>query len=334
MTTLGRLADDMQFGDMILRADTERRIIRLRDVAKIELGALAYDQVCTLDTQPSVALSIYQRPGSNALETAQQVRDKMDELKNRFPEGVDYAIVYDTTPFIQGIGQRSVLRPARRRDSGGHRGAGLSCKAGGPRSFRWWPCRWRSSAPSPRWSRPDSVLNTLTLFGLVLAVGIVVDDAIVVVEAIEHHIEEGLSPRDAAIQAMEQVAGPVIAVGLVLTRRVRAVRVYLGRDRAVLPTVRRDDRHFDDHFGVQFADAQPGAGRAACCGRGRAGHGEALPRIGLVIAGRGPAAGYWLRGCSSGSPSRADRLAAGTRLAVAVDRRRRRRRRRRGSPAG
>ncbi len=101
MSTLGRLAEEMQFGDMILRADTDRRIIRLRDIAKTELGALAYDQVCTLDTQPSVALSIYQRPGSNALDTASQVREKMDDLKLRFPEGVDYAIVYDTTPFIR-----------------------------------------------------------------------------------------------------------------------------------------------------------------------------------------------------------------------------------------
>ena len=113
-------------------------------------------------------------------------------------------------------------------------------------------------------------LNNLTLFGLVLAIGIVVDDAIVVVEAVEHHIEHGLQPRDAAIRAMDEVAGPVIAVGLVLTRRVHPLRVHLGHRRAVLPAVRPDDRDLDDDLDVQFADAQPGAGGPAACGRERA----------------------------------------------------------------
>src|SRR5207248_7955658 len=96
----GRLTDVEQFGEIILKNDRMGRIVRLRDVARIELGAQGYDQTCTLDGRPSVALSIYQRPGSNALETARLVREKMDELKGRFPEGLDYAIVYDTTPFI------------------------------------------------------------------------------------------------------------------------------------------------------------------------------------------------------------------------------------------
>src|SRR5438445_8343636 len=85
---------------MILRTEADGRQVRLSDVANIELGALGYDQTCTLDGKPSVALSVYQLPGSNALETARLVRAKMEELKQRFPEGVDYAIVYDTTPFI------------------------------------------------------------------------------------------------------------------------------------------------------------------------------------------------------------------------------------------
>ena len=102
-------------------------------------------------------------------------------------------------------------------------------------------------------------LNNLTLFGLVLAIGIVVDDAIVVVEAVEHHIEHGLSPREATIMAMQQVSGPVIAVGLVLSRGVRAVRVHQRDHGAVLSAIRADDLGFDDHLGVQFADAQPGA---------------------------------------------------------------------------
>ncbi|MEO6808740.1 MAG: efflux RND transporter permease subunit, partial [Isosphaeraceae bacterium] len=100
MSTLGRLTDVEQFGDMILRTDPDGRVIRLRDVARLELGAQAYDQTCTLDGKPSVAMSVYQRPGSNALETAKLVRAKMEELKQRFPDGLDFAIVYDTTPFI------------------------------------------------------------------------------------------------------------------------------------------------------------------------------------------------------------------------------------------
>src|SRR6516165_5844834 len=100
MSTMGRLTDVEQFADMILKTDARGRLVRLADVANIELGAQAYDQTCTLNGRPSVALSIYQLPGSNALETAKRVRTKMAELKERFPEGVDYAIVYDTTPFI------------------------------------------------------------------------------------------------------------------------------------------------------------------------------------------------------------------------------------------
>src|SRR2546423_7473913 len=102
MTTLGRLADPQQFADMILKTDPDGRIVRMRDVARIELGAQAYDQTCTLDGKPSVALSVYQLPGSNALDTARVVREKMDELKSSkdWAEGVDYAVVYNTTPFI------------------------------------------------------------------------------------------------------------------------------------------------------------------------------------------------------------------------------------------
>lgn len=216
MSTLGRLTDESEFGNMILHSDDQGRVTRLRDVARVELGALAYDQVCTLDGQPSVALSIYQLPGSNALDTAAQVRSKMEELKTRFPEGVDYSIVYDTTPFIQeSVNEVFVsLRDA------------VILVAIVVLVFLQ---GWRA-AVIPLVAVPVAIvgtfaamaavgfsLNTLTLFGLVLAVGIVVDDAIVVVEAVEHHIEHGMSPRDAAIQAMDEVAGPVIAIALVLT---------------------------------------------------------------------------------------------------------------------
>ncbi len=216
MSTMGRLMDPDQFADIILRDDGDGRLVRLRDVADIELGALGYDQTCTMDGKPSVALSIYQLPGSNALDVATEVKNKMEELKDRFPEGIDYAIVYDTTPFInESI--REVFKTLR---------DAVILVAIVVLVFLQ---NWRS-AIIPLVAVPVAIigtfavmlaigfsLNTLTLFGLVLAIGIVVDDAIVVVEAVEHHIENGLAPREATIKAMEQVSGPVIAIGLVLS---------------------------------------------------------------------------------------------------------------------
>jgi multidrug efflux pump len=216
MSTLGRLTDPEQFDNMILKTNAEGSIVRLRDIGYSELGAQSYDQSCTMDRKPSVALSIYQLPGSNALKVAQSVRAKMEELKFRFPDGIDYAIVYDTTPFInESI--REVFKTLR---------DAVILVAFVVLLFLQ---NWRSTL-IPLVAVPVAVigtfavmaalgfsLNNLTLFGLVLAIGIVVDDAIVVVEAVEHHIEEGLSPREATILAMDQVSGPVIAVGLVLS---------------------------------------------------------------------------------------------------------------------
>src|SRR5262249_6031969 len=196
--------------------DAQGGVVRVRDVARVEDGAQSYDQACTLDGRPTVALSVYQRPGSNALETAELVREKMKELKERFPEGVDYAIAYDTTPFINESVDEvwNTLRDA------------VILVAFVVLLFLQ---NWRS-ALIPLVAVPVAIvgtfavmaalgfsLNNLTLFGLVLAIGIVVDDAIVVVEAVEHHIEHGLAPRAATLTAMSQVSAPVIAVGLVLT---------------------------------------------------------------------------------------------------------------------
>jgi multidrug efflux pump subunit AcrB len=216
MSTLGRLTDVDQFANMILKTDAAGRLVRLGDVANIELGAQAYDQTCTLNGRPSVALSVYQLPGSNALDVAKRVRRRMEEMKYRFPDGVDYAIVYDTTPFInQSIDEVfKTLRDA------------VILVAVVVLLFLQ---NWRS-AIIPLVAVPVAIigtfavmalmgfsLNNLTLFGLVLAIGIVVDDAIVVVEAVEHHIEQGQTPRLATILAMSQVAGPVVAIGLVLS---------------------------------------------------------------------------------------------------------------------
>ncbi len=214
ITTLGRLENTEQFERIVVK-NSAQSLVYLKDVANIELGAQSYDQSCTLDGQPSVALSVYQLPGSNALDVAQRVKDRMKQLRRQFPPGIEYDIVYDTTPFIKEsiseVGETlfdAVVLVAV--------------------VVLLFLQNWRS-ALIPLIAVPVAVigtfavmavmgfsLNNLTLFGLVLAIGIVVDDAIVVVEAVEHHIEHGLAPKEATIKAMELVSGPVIAIGLVL----------------------------------------------------------------------------------------------------------------------
>jgi multidrug efflux pump subunit AcrB len=215
ITTLGRLENTDQFANIVVKQNASS-LVYLKDVANIELGAQSYDQTCTLDGRPSVALSIYQLPGSNALDVAQRVKDRMKQLRRYFPPGIDYDIVYDTTPFIK----ESISEVFETLFDA------IVLVAVVVLVFLQ---NWRS-ALIPLIAVPVAVigtfaamaalgfsLNNLTLFGLVLAIGIVVDDAIVVVEAVEHHIEHGLSPREATIKAMQQVSGPVVAIGLVLS---------------------------------------------------------------------------------------------------------------------
>ncbi len=191
-------------------------VVRLRDVGRVELGSQQYDQSCTLDGRPSVALSIYQLPGSNALDTAAGVYAKMKELSSRFPDGLDYKIVYDTTPFIsESVNEVFyTLRDA------------VILVAIVVLVFLQ---DWKAMI-LPMIDVPVSLigtfavmalmgftLNNLTLFGLVLAIGIVVDDAIVVLENIERLIATGLDARSATIKAMEEITGPVLAITLVLS---------------------------------------------------------------------------------------------------------------------
>jgi len=283
MSTLGRLTDEDQFGRMILRSAEDARLVRLQDVAETELGALGYDQYCTLDQRPSVALSVYQLPGSNALETARIVRARMEDLKTRFPEGVDYAIVYDTTPFIQES-VNEVFHSLR--------DAVLLVAIVVLVFLQGW-----RAAIIPLVAVPVAVvgtfavmlavgfsLNTLTLFGLVLAIGIVVDDAIVVVEAVEHHIEQGLTPREAAIQAMEDVSGPVVAVGLVLTAVFIPCAFITG-------IVGQFFRQFAITIAIStlisaFNSLTLSPALAVLLLKPKSqGHGEALPRLAFVLAG-------------------------------------------------
>jgi multidrug efflux pump len=216
LSTLGRLTEPEEFADIIIKTGDQGEITRLGDVARVELGAKNQDVNCYLDGKPSAGAGVFQLPGANALKTAQLVKDKMAELKSRFPEGLDYRIVYDTTPYISESINEVVktLRDA------------VILVAVVVLVFLQ---NWRS-ALIPLIAVPVAIIgtfaamaafgitiNNLSLFGLVLAIGIVVDDAIVVVEATERHIGEGKSPRDAARQAMTEVSAPVIAIGLVLS---------------------------------------------------------------------------------------------------------------------
>ena len=216
ITTLGRLENTEQFANIVLK-NVGSTLVRLKDVAGIELGAQSYDQNCTLDGNPSVALSVYQLPGSNALDVARRVKERMKVLKRRFPPGIDYDIVYDTTPFIS----ESIIEVFKTLADAvmlvARRGAGVPPRTGARPSSRSWQCPVAVVGTFAVMAAIGFSLNNLTLFGLVLAIGIVVDDAIVVVEAVEHHIEHGLAPRAATLKAMEQVSGPVVAIGLVLS---------------------------------------------------------------------------------------------------------------------
>lgn len=216
LSTLGRLENLEQFEDIVVKHSPDGRLVRLKDVGRVELGARNEDFDVMFDGQPTVLLIVFQTPDSNALETHDRVLAKMDELQSSFPTGVGWAIGFDTTPYTrESINEVfKALRDA------------VVLVAIVVLVFLQ---NWRS-AIIPLLAVPVAIvgtfaamaifgfsLNNLTLFGLVLAIGIVVDDAIVVVEAVEHHIEEGMAPRAATVLAMEQVSGPVIAVAAVLS---------------------------------------------------------------------------------------------------------------------
>ena len=228
LSTLGRLTGPEEFGSIVVKSGDQGQLTRLRDVVTdvrtdehgrkfggIQLGAKVEDTSCSLDGEPSIGLGIFQQPGSNALKTAEAIGTRMEELKRGFPPDLDYAIVYDTTPFIEESIHEvfKALRDA------------IILVAIVVLAFLQ---SWRATL-IPLIAVPVAIvgtfavmlgmgfsLNNLSLFGLVLAIGIVVDDAIVVVEAVEHHLEHGLSPREAARKAMDEVTGPIIAISLVL----------------------------------------------------------------------------------------------------------------------
>jgi HAE1 family hydrophobic/amphiphilic exporter-1 len=212
----GRLTTEEEFGNIVIRAKTDGSIVRLKDVARVQLGSQVYNLQGRLDGKPAAVVAVYQLPGSNAIAAAKGAKALMLEMKKRFPPGLDYAVALDTTlPVTEGIveiehtlaealvlvilvvyiflqGWRATLIPL------------LAVPVSLIGTFALFPLLGFS-------------INTLSLFGLVLAIGLVVDDAIVVVEAVEHHIEHGLSPKDASFKAMEEVASPVIGIAVILS---------------------------------------------------------------------------------------------------------------------
>ncbi|MEQ7869191.1 multidrug efflux RND transporter permease subunit [Chromohalobacter salexigens] len=211
----GRLSTEQEFGNIVLNVGEDGEVLRLRDVARLEMGAGDYTLRSRLDGKDAVAIGIFQSPGANALQIRDQVIRTMDELATQFPPGVEYRTVYDTTLFVSDS-IRSVIQTL------------LEAILLVVLVVTLFLQTWRASL-IPLLAVPVSVvgtfavllllgysINTLTLFGLVLAIGIVVDDAIVVVENVERNIGQGLAPRAAAHQAMREVSGPIVAIGLVL----------------------------------------------------------------------------------------------------------------------
>jgi HAE1 family hydrophobic/amphiphilic exporter-1 len=216
MRAQGRLQTAEEFGQIVVRSAPDGSVVRLKDVSRIELGALNYQQRSRINGEPGAIIAVFQSPGSNALAVAGGLKKTMEELKQRFPTDLDYTISLDTTlPVTEGI--REIVKTL---------GEAMVLVIIVVFIFLQ---NWRATL-IPLIAVPVSLIgtfavfpllgfsiNTLSLFAFVLAIGLVVDDAIVVVEAVEHHIEEGMSPRDATLQAMKEVSGPVIAIALILS---------------------------------------------------------------------------------------------------------------------
>jgi HAE1 family hydrophobic/amphiphilic exporter-1 len=212
----GRLVSPEEFGEIVVRESPQGGVVRVKDVARVELGAQDYSVAGRLNGKPSAIVAVYQLPGSNAVDAAAGVKKLMAEMKNRFPSDMDYTLSLDSTrSVVEGMkeiiltlliaivlvimvvylflqGWRATLIPL------------LAVPVSLIGTFVFFPLFGFS-------------VNTLSLFGLVLAIGLVVDDAIVVVEAVERHIEEGMAPKDAALKAMEEISGPVVGIALVLS---------------------------------------------------------------------------------------------------------------------
>ena len=224
---LGRLQTPEEFGNIVLRSNPDGSVVHMKDVSRIELGALNYQQIGRVNGQPGIGIAVFQAPGSNALAVAEGVRRVMNELHSRFPTDLEYRYTLDTTlPVSEGI--KDIVKTL------------TEAMVLVIIVVFFFLQNWRATL-IPMLAVPVSLIgtfavfpllgfsiNTLSLFGLVLAIGLVVDDAIVVVEAVEHHIEEGMSPKEATLKAMEEVSGPVVGIALILAAVFIPVGVMTG----------------------------------------------------------------------------------------------------------
>src|SRR5437667_368147 len=236
----GRLQTPEEFGNIVVRANPDGSFVRVKDIARIDLGAQSYNLKGRLNGQPAAVLACYQLPGSNAVKAAQGVRKLMAEAKQRFPADMDYAVSLDQTLSVTE-GLRDIVKTL------------FEALALVVIVVFIFLQGWRATL-IPLCAVPVSLIgtfvlfplfgfsiNTLSLFGLVLAIGLVVDDAIVVVEAVERHIEEGMAPREATLQAMREVSGPVIGIALVLSA-VFIPPVFLALQRPDASSLERTDQ--------------------------------------------------------------------------------------------
>ncbi len=255
VNTTGRLSDPAQFGEIVVRADARAgSVVRLRDVARIELGALQYASSAFFGEDPTVVLAVFQMPGSNALDLQRQVAGKMEELAKRFPKGIAYAMHYDTTRFVSAAMHDVVVTLFE----------ALLLVVAVVYIFLQ---SWRTTI-IPTIAIPVSLiatlavmavlgfsLNMLSLLGMVLAIGLVVDDAIVVVENVERQLEAGLPPLAATRKAMGEVIGPIIATTAVLMAVFIPVAFIPGVAGRMYNQFALD---LSRHFSVQFTDPNPG----------------------------------------------------------------------------
>ena len=281
------LADAKEFEDIIVKTSAGGQVTRIRDVGRVELGARSYSQVFRMDGSPAGGIAIYQLPDANALDTAKGVKNLLATLSPGFPEGLTYAIPFDTTTFVK----ESVHEVYRTLFE-----AGILVLI----VIMVFLQDWRATLV-PATTVPVTIIgafaamaamgfsiNLLTLFAVVLAIGIVVDDAIVVVEGVAKHVEHGQTPKQGAIDAMKELMGPIIGITLVLDVGVPAAGVHAGDHRADVPAVRAGDRGDGADQGGERADAEADAVRAVVAREGSEREEELLlPVVQLGVRARG-----------------------------------------------
>ena len=271
----GRLDDTSQFENIIVKTGTSGDVTRVRDVGSVELGAQTYSQIFSLNKQPAVGIGVFQSPGANALEVEQAVEKKMTELAKRFPEGIKYDTPFDTTKFVQASVHEVYMTLIE---------AGLLVLVVILVFLQDWRAMLVPATTVPvtivgafaAMAALGFTINMSTLFAIVLAIGIVVDDAIVVVEGAAHNIEQGMNGHDAAIKAMDQLFAPIVGITLVLISVFLPASFLAGPHRAHLFAIRAGNRGDRAFVRYQRGDLEADAMRTLAAAGGAAGTAQLL----------------------------------------------------------